>query len=75
MPSQSGKLDSYLCFGTMVPLFIDALWNTIQCFEDNVPCLVQGFQFKSLDDQILLNDNDSPILELTKAVSSTPGAT
>ena len=47
------------------------LLGTLKTAADNVLCL-EGFQFKSLDDQVLLNDYEYPILELTKAVFSTP---
>ena len=50
------------------------LLGALKIAADNVLCLVQGFQFKSLDDQVLLNDYECPILELTTAVFSTPGS-
>ena len=45
------------------------LLSTFKTAAGNVLCLVQGFQSMSL-----LNEYDCPILELTKAVFSTPGS-
>ena len=55
-------------------MFYRIVLSTLHTAAGNVLCLIQGVQFKSLDDQILLNDCECPILEMNKAVFSTSGS-
>ena len=51
------------------------LLSTFKTAAGSVLCLGQGFHsLKSFDDQLILNNYDCPLLELTKAVFSTPGS-
>eukprot|EP00731_Ephydatia_muelleri_P031910 Em0023g417a len=50
------------------------LLNTFKTTAGNAICLIQGFQFVSMNDEILLNNFECPMLQLSKTIFTTPGS-
>ena len=50
------------------------LLNTFKTTAGNAICLIQGFQFVSINDEILLNNFECPMLQLSKTIFTTPGS-
>ena len=50
------------------------LLNTFKIAAGNAICLIQGFQFVSMNDEILLNNFECPMLQLSKTIFTTPGS-